>query len=140
MTSLPMTETTAFQRQRDAVDYTHSVGDIRRTDAMGQLDLDQGLAEYSQGQQFRQARNQLPGQFAQRGLLNSGFYKGALQDFGVAQTDALSALQNDFGRQRNDLVGQLGALDANRMIGLADIDLNQTQRRSAIASVLQGVS
>lgn len=139
MTTLPFDEQVAFDRQRDAVDFSYQTGLARNAAARGQLDLDEGLALRRLGRDFQRGRQQLPGQFVQRGLLNSGFYRRAVSDFGTAQTDALAALRNDFGRRRTDLFGQLSALDAQRLIQLADVDLNQATRRSAIAAVLQGV-
>lgn len=139
MTALPVAEQVAFDRQRDAIDFSFQTGLARNTSARGQLDLDQGSALRRLATDFRRSRQQLPGSFVARGLLNSGFYKQALGDFGVAQADAISALENDFGRRRTDLFGQLSALDANRLIQLADVELNQATRRSAIASVLRGV-
>jgi len=140
MSTLPFQEQVAFDRQRDAIDYSFQTGLARNAASTSQLDLDQGLATRRLSRDFTRARNNLPGSYAGRGLLNSGFYKRGLQDFGVAQVDAISALQNDFGSRRNDLFGQLTALDANRLVQLADVDLNQATRRSAIASVLQGVA
>ena len=139
MTTLPFQEQVGFDRQRDAIDYSYQTGRARNAAATSQLDLDQGLAVRRLERDFGRARQQLPGSYAGRGLLNSGFYKRGLQDFGTSQVDALSALENDFGSRRNDLFGQLSSLDANRLIQLADVDLNQATRRSAIASVLQGV-
>lgn len=139
MSTLPVTETVAFDRQRNAVDYSYLTGSARNTADHGQLNIDEGLALGRLNRDLTRGRNALPGGFSGRGLFGSGLYRQGLEDFSERGTDALSNLRNDFSRRRTDLFAQLSAMDANRAVQMADIDLNQATRRSAIASVLQGV-
>lgn len=139
MPTLSSSERVAFDRQRDAVDLEYSTNVARNAAARGQNNFDEQTAVGNLGRQYQRGRNKLPGGFAGRGLLNSGIYRGAVSDFGEAGFDQLSNLRNSFQRNRTELFGQLSAFDANRAIKKADIGLNQATRRSAIASVLQGV-
>src|SRR4051812_47009489 len=59
---------------------------------------------YDQNRQWDQYRDRLPGGFAGRGLLNSGIYHGALQNYGVDRTTAM-------GRQAQAYQNALGQFD-----------------------------
>lgn len=137
--AVPVTEQIAFDRQRDAIDFEYQTNIARNAADQSQLNLDERIGLGNLRRTLRRGRQALPGQFVNRGLLNSGIYRGAISEYGREQTEQYSQFRNQFARNRTALYGQLSAFDANRAIRLADVGLNQATRRSAIASVLQGV-
>lgn len=91
------------------------------------------------GQQFDQARNKLPGGFARRGLMNSGIYKQALENYGTARSQAFGDLDLNY-------TSQLGGFDVEKQgqtgtynTSLAGIEAEKAARRSQLATELRNV-
>lgn len=66
--------------------------------------LDYGQRLGQMGRKFDQARVQLPSQFAQRGLLQSGIYKNALAQYAQERLQAQNALQTQFQQQQGGFI------------------------------------
>lgn len=136
--TLPAAEATAFEGQRSAIDYGYQQNLVQNAAQQQTLNLEQMQAQRDLARQLGRARQQLPGQYAQRGLLRSGIYGRGLGDFEEGRMMAESRQERGFGQRRMDLYNTLGQFDINRGIALANIDLQEAQRRSAIAGLLQG--
>lgn len=115
-------------------------------DANAQNDFDrsQALAQQSYetadlAKQWNRQREALPGQYAHRGLLNSGIYGEALQHYGEDRTSASSALALKY----QQTLGNIG-LAQQRAQGAygrdtASVDSTEAARRQDLASQLKGV-
>lgn len=89
--------------------------------------------------QYGQMRERLPGQFIQRGLQNSGLFKGGLQDYArqraAATGDLTARFQELVGNQ--DLAWAQGAdTYANQTL---DINDQEQARRAQVAAALRGL-
>lgn len=86
-----------------------------------------------------QQRNQLPGQFAHRGTLNSGIYKDALANWAANQTYQRGNYNYQAQTQIGgyDLANQQAALRMKQ--ALSDIALQKQARRAQIAAQLRGL-
>ena len=70
--------------------------------------------------------------------MRSGIYGRGLGEFEEGRMMAESRQERGFGQRRQDLISALSQFDINRAMSLANIDLQEAQRRSAIAAMLQG--
>lgn len=138
--TLPTAEATAFAAQRDAVDYGYQQNLAQNAAQMQGLNVQQTQARRDLARQLTRARQQLPGMYAGRGLLRSGIYGRGLGEFEEGRMMAEARQERDFGQRRQDLMAALSQFDTNRAIALANIDLQEAQRRSAIAAMLQGAT
>jgi transposase len=136
--TLPAAEATAFEAQRAATDYGYQQNLVQNAAQMQALNVEQTQARRDLARQLGRARQQLPGQYAQRGLLRSGIYGRGLGEFEEGRMMAESRQERGFGQRRQDLISALSQFDINRAMSLANIDLQEAQRRSAIAAMLQG--
>lgn len=136
--TLPTAEATAFEGQRSAVDYGYQQNLAQNAAQMQSLNLEQTRAQRDLMRQLNRARQQLPGQYAGRGLLRSGIYGRGLGEFEENRLMAEARQEGAFGQRRQDLISALSQFDINRAMSLANIDLQEAQRRSAIAAMLQG--
>lgn len=136
--TLPAAEATAFEGQRSAVDYGYQQNLAQNAAQMQSLNVEQTRAQRDLTRQLNRARQQLPGQYAGRGLLRSGIYGRGLGEFEENRLMAESRQEGAFGQRRQDLISALSQFDINRAMSLANIDLQEAQRRSAIAAMLQG--
>ncbi len=138
--TLPAAEATAFEGRRSATDYEYQQNVIQNAAAQRRLGMEQATARRTLARQLDRARQQLPGAYSGRGLLRSGIYNRGIGDFEIGRVQAQATQDMDFGRRRDDLFSQLSSFDVNRVLSLANIDLQEAQRRSAIAAMLQGIS
>lgn len=138
--TLPAAEATAFEGRRSATDYEYQQNLVQNAAAQRRLGMEQTIARRNLARQLDRARQQLPGAYAGRGLLRSGIYNRGIGDFEVGRFQAQATQDMDFGRRRDDLFSQLSSFDVNRVLSLANIDLQEAQRRSAIAAMLQGIA
>lgn len=133
-------EIEAFDRRRDAIDFQYQTGLVNNTNQQSILDFDEGIAGDRLTSQLRNARQRLPGGYVGRGLFNSGFYQRGLKDFNIGALDSQADLARNFAARRSDLFASLQGLDASRAIQLAQVDLDEQTRRSAVASLLGSVA
>lgn len=76
----------------------------------------------------------LPGQFAQRGLLRSGRFQTVKDDFGVAQSEALSDWLRRYQNQLSDFASQEEEVRLARQMALGEIEAQQAARRAELAA------
>jgi hypothetical protein len=138
--TLPAAEAVGFEAQRQAQDYQYSTSAAQNAALQQALNVEQSSAQRLLNRQLTSARQQLPGQYAQRGLLRSGIYGRGLGEFEEGRLLAESEQARSFGSRRRDLFSQLSSYDINRAIAMANIDLQEAQRRTAIAAMLQGIA
>lgn len=105
---------------RLSADYGRSLA--QDTFDRGSAQQDYNRANTALGMQWDQARTQLPGSYAGRGLLNSGIYKAGLKDYATQRSFATDTLRSQYDRQ-------VGQLNLNRQ-GLED---RYRQERDAVA-------
>ena len=91
-------------------------------------------------QQYATQRANLPGQYAGRGLLDSGIYKQGLIDFNKQRTNSFQGLAQQYAQQQHGLQqsGAMNTMQQNQ--GLNDVDLAEAQGRAQIAAQLRAVS
>jgi hypothetical protein len=131
-------EAAAFEQQRQAVDYGYSQNITNIAARQSMLDLQRSEEERSLFEGLRRQRQQLPGAYAGRGLLRSGIYGRGLADFETNRLRAGQRLERSYLQQGQQLARELSSADINRAMALADIELQEAQRRSAISAMLQG--
>lgn len=88
--------------------------------------------------QFAQLRNQIPGNFIHRGLINSGLYGQGLGQFAKNRASALGNLASQYQQQLggfNLANSQLGYSQSN---GLQDLESQRRARLATLASTLGG--
>lgn len=119
--------------------------DYRRGVAANNLAMGDATAQYNndyQGllQNYTTQRNQLPGSYANRGLLNSGIYREGL---GQHYADRATG----FGNLNMGLQSQLGQLNLQRLQlaqalrgGLSQVTADQLAARAQLAATLRGTS
>lgn len=78
-------------------DYGRQVA--QNTFDQGSATNDYNRANTALGMQWDQSRQQLPGSFTGRGLLNSGLYKQGLQDYATQRSFAQDTLRSQYDRQ-----------------------------------------
>jgi len=139
MAYVPSSELIGFQQERNANDYQYSVGAVQNASSRQQLSLDYQLQNDVLRRNMFNGFQQLPGQYSRRGLLHSGIRNRGYKDFGRQQLDTFAQLDRNFARKGADLAVSMSGLDANRAIQQATIELNQDQRRSALAAIVQGI-
>jgi hypothetical protein len=131
-------ERVGFERQRSDIDYGYQQQIVQNAGQRQFLNVQQSQAQRDLARALNRARQQIPGQYAQRGLLRSGIYGAGLGEFEEDRIIAESRQARDFGMQRMDLTQALSSADINRAMQMANIDLSEAQRRSAIAAMLGG--
>lgn len=98
--------------------------------------------EYTRGRRdlvarFGEARRELPGAYAQGGLLNSGLWQKRVADFNAERQRALGSLQGRFREENSGLRLARRQLEQVRRGALDDIKSQRAARRSATASALR---
>lgn len=119
------------------------IGDAKRSNARLQFGMDtarlnwqrsriqqqrrQGLS--SAVRRFYQARQQLPGSFAARGMLNSGMYQQGIKDFNTERATSLRDLQQGFQYRlgENTIAGRQAGV--TQQMSLADADAETAAKR-----------
>lgn len=138
--TLPAHEATAFEGQRMAADYGYQQNLVQNAAQMQALNVEQIQARRDLARQLTRSRQELPAMYAGRGLLRSGIYGRGLGEFEQGRMMAEARQERGFGSRRQDLMSALSQFDINRAMALANIDLQEAQRRSAIAAMLQGAT
>lgn len=76
----------------------------------------------------------LPGQFARRGILRSGQFKTANEDFGIASSEAISDWMRRYQNQLSDFSAQEEDIRLARQMALGEIEAQQNARRAQLAA------
>lgn len=107
--------------------------------ARGNLYANRSAETQSLSDKYNQMRTRLPGQFASRGLTNSGIRNQGFQDYGTARNNAFG----DMGRRYQQQLGQLsiGEANYNQDYGnqTADIAGEEATRRAELAAQLRSL-
>ena len=110
------------------------------------LEFDRGGTQAQQGadvatlvRQFDLMRRNLPGGYARRGLLNSGIYAQALQDYGQERTSAYGDLARKYQQMLGQQEFQGRELDLNYSNAILDVDELEKMRRAQLAAQLKGL-
>ena len=81
--------------------------------------------------QYAQMRERLPGQYAQRGLLNSGIYQSALARFGTERQAATANLAGAYNDTYRGYVMAGTQLEDQRRRATEEVDSQEAARRAA---------
>lgn len=96
---------------------------------LAEMDYSRNLADFNRNAD--KARLQIPGRFAHQGMLHSGLYLKALQDYAQARLGGLSGLQSQYQRQAGGSIlqhrGYQDAYDTDLMRILAEQYARQAQ-------------
>ena len=126
-----------FDTARRRLGLNYQQGSAQNAYQQGVLGQQQASGLDALNNRYNQLRNQLPGGYAQRGLLNSGIYQQGLQQYAQNRQTDLNNVQQQYQQQLGGL--QLGQqqLDQQNTGGLGDIEAQQAARRQAIAAALR---
>lgn len=105
----------------------------------GMLKSEQGVRAQDLGHKFDMMREQLPGGYQRRGLMNSGVYQAGLGEYGLQRTNATTDMERGFNNQMGGLQRAYQQMGATYSAGLSDIEARKTARRNAIASTIRTV-
>jgi hypothetical protein len=137
MSYLSPQDVSLYNAKRSRIQSQFGIGRAQNQYDRGQLDLNYGLQRKSLGMEWDRQRTQLPGQFARSGMLNSGVYQRALQDYAQGRGLAFEAA----GRTYQQQLGQLGqrstALSQTRTSDLNVLAAEEQARRSSLAASLR---
>jgi len=86
---------------------------------------------------FARMRDKLPGQYASRGLLNSGLYQKGIADFGQRKNQQIGEVTAQFGEQMAGLDLAERQLGQVRTSASMDVDEQEQSRIAAAASLLR---
>lgn len=134
----PITEASLNNRM-SSVRSTYEQALARSTYAKSMLDIDQSNTLAALEKNWFNARQQLPGAYAARGLLNSGVYKKALADFASEKQTAFDMTRFNYQKQRGayDIEQQNAQNEFNTQN--AAIEAERAARRNQMAAQLQAV-
>lgn len=137
-TVTPAEEQSLFQ-QRASNRTNYLRGLAQNNYQYGQAKLDRAKQLQKFGISWGRTREQLPGSFQGRGLMNSGIYQDALQNYGMDRQFAADDLTSAYQRQLAGLNMNLGDLAMTHSGTNLGIDLDEQTRRSVIAAALKSV-
>lgn len=119
------------------------IGDAKRSNARLQFGMDTARLNWQRSQiqqqrrqglssavrRFYQARQQLPGSFAARGMLNSGNYQESIRQFNQGRSEALRDLQQGFGYKLGENTMGLRQAGVGQQIALSEADAETAAKR-----------
>ena len=108
-----------YQRSQAATANSQQMADLRR--------------------QYTQMREQLPGGFAQRGLLNSGLYARALKNYGTERQEATNRAAQGYQERLAGLDIEQRATETSYSDAMAALAAEEQARRAQIAATLRGI-
>lgn len=139
MTQIPPYADPNLDRKRGLIKNQYGLNTANYSWQRGNIRQQQNLDTAGLTQQFGQMRQALPGQYANRGLLNSGIYSQGLYDFNQNKANQFAKLANQYSTQlHNNTVGQQQA-GQDQATGLADVDYQEAQARAALAAQLKAI-
>jgi len=136
---LSTAEVAYYENQKRMANQSYGRGIVDVNLQRGRLGVDQGFATDDINQRFGDIREQVPGSFNRRGLLNSGIFKNALTDLFTDKTSALDRLNVGFARQFQDLDITEQDLSTQLENALSSISGDQQLRRSVYAEIIKGL-
>lgn len=127
----------ANQRSRINLNYgqANATNAFQRSNTLANKAADYGSLK----KQFVAQRQQIPGQFIGRGLLNSGLYAQGLQDYASNRTQGFGDLARKYQQMLGglDLQHQQGA--QSQYADLADVGAQERQRRAELAAQIRSL-
>ena len=119
------------------------IGDAKRSNARLQFGMDTARLNWQRAQiqqqrrqglssavrRFYQARQNLPGSFAARGMLNSGAYQQGIRDFNVERATQLRDLQQGFQYKLGENTVGLRQAGVTQQMDLATADAETAAKR-----------
>jgi hypothetical protein len=105
----------------------------------GIVQSEHGITQRDLQDRLKKTREQLPGQYQRRGLMNSGVYQQGLTDYATVATNATSDLERRFQNQMGGLQNAYKQLGETHGMTTSDIEARRTARRNTIASTLRAV-
>lgn len=138
MTWLDPAEVAAYANRRTRATNQYQIQQAQNSYNRGTTGANQATSTRNLTTQFDKMRTNLPGQYARRGLLNSGIYAQGLQDYGTGRTSAFGDLAQRYQQQfgQFDLNDQAASVNYNDTIG--EIYDQEAVRRSQVAAALRG--
>ena len=132
-------EAAAYDTRRSQARQAYANMAAQNTFSSGQAGLGYGRSVRDLTRKFDQMRSRLPGGFARRGLLNSGIYGSALQNYATNRANTMNDLQQQLAGTQGQyaLQGQMGENTLNT--ALAAIQAEQDARRADLAAQLREI-
>lgn len=111
----------------------------RGTYDMGQLNQDYNLGRAQLGQQWDEARRDLPGAFVKRGVFNSGIYQQGLQDYAQKRLGSFQQLGRQHQKQYGGLLQDMIGAETDLSTQLGQISADKEARRAQLAAAIKGI-
>ena len=133
MWGMPAAEQEGFASTRRRA--TSGYGTAQATNAYKRSSAlaNQTAASAALGRQWQSGRNKLPGDFNNRGLLNSGIYQQGMQDSAVEKELSYGALGRQYQQMLGGLEMERQGADVNYYNEMADNDAQERARRAYYA-------
>jgi hypothetical protein len=103
----------------------------------GILQSEHGAQVGDYNRRFDRMREQLPGQYQRRGLMNSGIYQQGLTDYATDRTFGMADLERRYQAQMGGLQMAGSQLYGKHQTGLATNETQKNARRQTVASTLR---
>lgn len=105
----------------------------------GNLNLDQNITMRDLEARFDRQREQLPGGYQRRGLMNSGIYQQGLSDYATQRTNATTDQNLRYQRGLSGLQNQAASYTKQHSLGTAENAAMRQARRAGKAAALRAV-
>lgn len=105
----------------------------------GNLGIQHGITERDLNARFDQMREQLPGQYQKRGIMNSGIYGQGLSNYATQRTNATTDLAGQYQRGLTGLQNQYAQLGTTHTTNLGTTRAQRNARKNAVASTIRGI-
>lgn len=126
---------TQNRRLREGFVLGKAQNDLQRS----QVDSTTARGRINLAEQFSQVRRQLPSQYAQRGLRNSGLYDRGLRDFARSKQLGTFDLEASYADQLAGINAANQQLDVVGKTGLDDVASAMAARRATLAEQIREV-
>jgi hypothetical protein len=128
-----------YNQRKSNIRADYQIGSAKNAFERGQAGLDFLLGQRGLTYQWDQNRSRLPGGFTGRGMLNSGAYQGALQDYGTQRGFAFEGLQRQYDQTLGRLNMERQGMATQKRQGIQTVDAERNARRAQLASQLRGI-
>lgn len=129
--------TYAAQRRKAQAGYGQGLAQATYDQNMSQTKLTRDLGDVDQS--YARKRENLPGQYARRGLMNSGIYQGALGRHAADQTQERQRALQSYQERLGQLEINKQNLGQNLNLAMTEIAEQEAARRAQIAAALRGL-
>lgn len=132
-------EIAGWGSQRRGLDTQYGISTAQHDYTRGGLLAQQSQDTGDLAMKYDRMRESIPGGFAHRGLLNSGVYGGALQQYGQDRTSAYARMAQGYGQQLGQVTLDQGASDRTYTSGLSSVADAEAARRQDLATQIRGL-